>query len=1117
MSEDVTKWLDERGLGKYADVFEENEIGVLDLPLLSDDDLRELGLPMGPRKRLLAAISNSAEETKKDTLPLVQPPASGEAEHRQLTVMFCDLADSTALSQRLEAETYREVILSYQETCTHCVERYEGYLARLFGDGLLVYFGYPQAHEDDAERAIHAAIEVLREIRAPDENQGGADEIELAVRIGIATGPVLVGDIVGEGAAQESTVLGETPNLASRLQTLAGRNEIIVSPATQTLAGGRFTYRDLGPQKLKGMEAAVTCWRVTGERDSGSRFEATHGEHLVPLVGRDEERDMLLRRWHRASGGAGQIVLVSGEAGIGKSRLSRALREHVAEDTYTLLSYQCSPYHVSSALYPVINHLERAARFLSDDTPETRMDKLEQLLAESTDQVESAAPLLAALLSLPGENRYGAIGLTPAQQKDRTLSVLVDQLEGLASKQPVLVVFEDVHWVGPTTLELLDLIVERARRVCVLVLFTHRPEFTAAWTGEAHVTSIALNKLDPENCSALVEAVTAGQVLPSEVLEEIVEKTDGVPLFVEELTKTVIESGMLRAEAGRYVLDQPLTALAIPATLQDSLMARLDRLASAKDIAQIGAVIGREFGHELIEAVASLDASVLNEGLEKLAQAGLVFRRGTPPQVSYQFKHALIQDTAYASLLKSRRQQLHAKIGSTLESRFPELIESQPELAAHHLHQAGLTAPAIEYWHQAAKLASSRSAMNEAYSHLGAALNALETLPKTDDTRRLRLNLLAERVTPIIAVRSYSSPEMVELYEDAMSVYHELEGDTPQIFPIIYARWVFDFTGGRMKRALEHAEEFLTEAKRQNAPIPIIQGRRLYGSNLVMFGDPQEGYRHLALAELDESQSDEIGFFYGQDTLASLSCYVAFALCALGMFDQLSRRIEIALARAVEVNNPLSIAYVYGHMALLLNEIGDDAGLKRCLASMEATLDEHPIPLWVAILGYLQGVMRLTEDRSDQAVSLIQHGITVSEQLGVHYLRPIFQASLGRAYLAQDELTLAQDAVSRGLAEIDNGRDQWAKPELHRIRGDILALQQPDRAEAAYEEALNQARAYPNRLYELRAGMSLARCWSKRARRSEARKLLEAVCDSVCEPGQNRDYQEAKKVLLELT
>ena len=866
------------------------------------------------------------------------------------------------------------------------------------------------------------------------------------------------------------------------------------------------------------MEAALNCWRVTGERDSGNRFEATHGEHLAPLVGRHEERDMLLRRWHRASGRAGQIVLVSGEAGIGKSRLSRALREHVAEDTYTLLSYQCSPYHVSSALYPVINQLERAAGFFSNDSSETRMDKLEQLLAESTNQVESAAPLLAALLSLPGENRYGAIGLIPAQQKDRTLSVLVDQLEGLASKQPVLVVFEDLHWVDPTTLELLDLIVERARRLCVLVLFTHRPEFTSSWTGEAHVTSMALNKLDPENCSALVGAVTEGHVLPSEVLEEIVEKTDGVPLFVEELTKTVIESGILRAEAGRYVLDQPLTSLAIPATLQDSLMARLDRLASVKDIAQVGAVIGREFGHELIEAVAELDSSVLNEGLEKLAHAGLVFRRGTPPQASYQFKHALIQDTAYSSLLKSRRQQLHAKIGSTLESYFPELIESQPELAAHHLQQAGLTAPAIEYWHQAGKLASSRSAMNEAYSHLGAALNALETLPKTDDTRRLRLSLLAERVTPIIAVRSYSSPEMVELYEDAMSVYRELEGDTPQIFPIIYAGWVFDFTGGRMKQALERAEEFLTEAKRQNAPIPIIQGRRLYGSNLIMFGAPQEGYRHLelALAALDESQSDEIGFFYGQDTLASVSCYVAFALCALGRFEQLSRRIEIALARAVEVNNPLSIAYVYGHMALLLNEIGDDAGLKRCLASMEATLDEHPIPLWVAILGYLQGVMRLTEDRSDEAVSLIQHGITVSEQLGFHYLRPIFQASLGRAYLAQDELTLAQDAVSRGLAEIDNGRDQWAKPELHRIRGDILALQQPDRAESAYEEALNQARAYPNRLYELRAGVSLARCWGKRARRSEARELLEAICNSVCEPGQNRDYHEASKLLTEL-
>lgn len=828
---------------------------------------------------------------------------------------------------------------------------------------------------------------------------------------------------------------------------------------------------------------------------------------------------MLMRRWQRASDGAGEVVSLSGEAGIGKSRLARGLRERLADQAHTALTYQCSPYHLSSALYPIINHLERAAGFSSEDDAGTKLDKLEQLLDRTAVDAEHAGPFLASLLTLPGEQRYGAIDLTPAQQKDQTLGILAEMVEGLASRRPVLMVFEDVHWVDPTTLELLDLLVERIPANSVLALFTHRPEFTPTWIGEAHVTSIALSKLGPENCTSLISSVTGDRSLPDDVLREIVEKTDGVPLFVEELTKTVIESGMLRSEAGSYLLDQPLTALAIPATLQDSLMARLDRLASVKDIAQIGAVIGREFGHELLEAVAELDHSTLAEGLAKLTEAGLVFRRGTPPQASYLFKHALIQDTAYASLLKSRRQQLHAKIASVLESRFRALIDSQPELAAHHLDQASLSAQAIDYWHRAATLAASRSAMHEAYNHLDAALAAQKTLPQSDENLRLRLDLLVERIAPILAVRSYSSPELAELYEDAMSIYKTIGGDTPQIFPIIYARWVYDFTSGNMSDALNRGQEFLATAMRQNARSPIIVGRRLCATVMIMSRAAGEGCRQMeeALDDLDEALSDRVGFVYGQDVLAATSTYHSLGLCAVGQFDRMRLRIEIALERAASVDHALTNSYVNGHLGLLFSEMRDDAGLARCVATMESTLGEHPMPIWNLMLDYLRGMTALLKGRNDTAVELIEKTRGAMDSMGFGYWRAVYDGNLARAQLARSQNEAASEAVARAFAAIERGGDAWMEPELHRIRGDILAAGEGPgiEVEAAYKQAISHARAHPNRLYELRAAVSLARHWRDDGRTTESMELLDSVCGSIPQSGDIRDLREAKALLSE--
>ena len=720
MPEDVNEWLEELGLGQYADAFEENAIDAEVLPELTDLDLEKMGVKLGHRKKLLKAIS-AFEPTGGVHTPAVPiaekdpPPATGEAERRQLTVMFCDLVGSTALSQRLDPEDLREINRAYQDACKAAIERYEGYVARYMGDGVLAYFGYPQAHEDDAERAIHAGLSVIDSVTALRD-----EKMELAVRVGVATGPVVVGDLIGEGASQESAVVGETPNLAARLQALAAKNTVVIGPGTHDLTGGRFEYEDLSEQTLKGIAEPVRAWRVKDKRDQGSRFETVHAENISPMVGRDEELEILYRRWQRAAEGEGQVVLISGEAGIGKSRLSRSIRERISNQPHATLSYQCSPFHVNSTLHAIISHLERGAKFAGGDSNDQKLDKLEALMSAAGQTDHKAMALFASLLSLTAEERYGPLVGTAPQLKDLTLAALLERIEHLASEQCILMVFEDVHWIDPTTLDLLDLLdllINRVVDARVLVILTHRPEFEGTWVGEAHVTTITLNKLAPRNCTSLVSSITGGRALPDEVLEEIVDKTNGVPLFIEELTKTIIESGMLRAEDERFVLERPLVSLAIPATLRDSLMARLDRLAAVKDIAQIGAVIGREFDHELIREVAGISDNELNAALKKLSDAGLVFRRGTPPYATYLFKHALVQDTAYESLLKSRRQQLHGKIASTLEISFPTLVENQPELAAHHFFEADLTVQAVKYWRQAGLLAGQRSAVSEAISH----------------------------------------------------------------------------------------------------------------------------------------------------------------------------------------------------------------------------------------------------------------------------------------------------------------------------------------------------------------------------------------------------------------
>jgi class 3 adenylate cyclase len=737
-SVDVAAWLHGLGLQQYEQAFRENAIDDAVLLELTADDLKDLGVSLvGHRRKLLAAIAALRSESGPEPRAEARGVADTSiAERRHLTVMFCDLVGSTALSTRYDPEDLRAIIGTYHRCCTEVVERNGGFVAKYMGDGVLAYFGYPQAHEHDAERAVRAGLAVVETVPKLDTGAG----VPLQVRIGIATGLVVVGDLIGTGAAQEQAVVGETPNLAARLQALAEPGTVVIAASTRRLTSGLFEYRDLGTVSAKGFGDPVQVWQVTGASAVESRFEALRTA-TTPLVGRGEEIELLLRRCELAKAGDGQVVLISGEPGIGKSRIAETILERLSNEPYTRLRYFCSPHHQDSALYPTIMQLERAAGFRREDTAEQRLDKLEALLRRATNDLAEALPLLAALLSIPVADRYPSLDLSPQKQKEKTLKALLAQAEGLAAPQPVLMVYEDVHWSDPTTRELLDLLIDRVPSLSVLLIVIFRPEFAPPWIGRPQVTLLSLNRLPPRRRAEMIMQVTGGRALPKEIADQIVDRTDGVPLFIEELTKAVVESGILTEIGDSYALAGPVAPLAIPTSLQASLLPRIDRLAPTREVAQIAATLGRQFSHELISAVATMPKHQLDDALSKLVRAELIFRRGTPPDAEYTFKHALVQDAAYGTLLRSRRQQLHARVATTLESQFPEIAAAQPTLLAQHCDKADLIEKAIDYRLKAGQKAIEHSAMTEAEAQLRKGLDLLARMPDGTEHQQHELEL----------------------------------------------------------------------------------------------------------------------------------------------------------------------------------------------------------------------------------------------------------------------------------------------------------------------------------------------------------------------------------------
>ena len=682
----IAEWLDELGLSEHTERFVENKIDVAVLPLLTDEDLKEIGIPLGHRRKILAAINQGTRAAQP--APVAGPAPSTELkgrdapERRYMTVLFSDLVGSTALSARMDPEDLREVITAYQTCVAEAVGRFGGFVAKYMGDGALVYFGYPEAHEDDPERAVRAALELVAAVARLTTHS------LLQTRVGIASGQVIVGDLIGRGASQEQAIVGKTPNLAARLQSLAEPNTVVIAESTRKLLGDLFEYQDLGPKDLKGIDEPAPAWAVMRPSSLESRFEALHTSGLTQLVGRQEELELLLRRWWKATEGEGQVVLLSGEPGIGKSRLIAALSERLATEPHARLRYFCSPQHTDSALYPIISQLERAAGFTHDDNAPTKLDKLDALLARSFTPATDA-PSSPTLLSLPNEGRYPTTEMSPQQRRQRTLEALINQIVALAEQSPVVMIVEDIHWVDPTTLEVLGRGIDRIKSVGVLLIITYRPEFDPPWLGRPYVTALTLNRLGERDIASMIDRVQGNKPLPDNIRQDIIERTDGIPLFVEEMTKAVLEAEG-EGDARKTAAAVPSSAMAVPASLHASLMSRLDRLGPAKEIAQIGAAIGREFSHALLQAAVRKPEAELVAALDRLITAGLLFQQGVAPQATYLFKHALVQDAAYGTLLREPRRALHARIAETLESQFTDIAESQPEFLARHCTEAGL-------------------------------------------------------------------------------------------------------------------------------------------------------------------------------------------------------------------------------------------------------------------------------------------------------------------------------------------------------------------------------------------------------------------------------------------
>ncbi len=1084
---DLSHWLGQFGLEPLASVLADNDVDLDILPDLTEPDLEKLGISLGHRRKLLKAIATlrgSPERPPEKLERQLAPPAAGapaaEAERRQVTVLFSDLVGSTALATALDPEDLGRLIKRYQDACAGSVARFDGYIAKFMGDGVLAYFGYPQAHEDDAERSVRAALAIVDAVRQTLRPDG----LPLQTRVGIATGLVVVGDIVGTGAAREESIVGETPNLAARLQTLAEPNSVLISEATCRLLGGSFEYQNLGEHELKGFAKPIAVWRVLGEAPVASRFAAARAAGLSPFVGRIQEMGLLLERWHLAREGEGQTVVLTAEPGMGKSRLVEALFARIGDEPHRRLVLQCSPYYTNTAFHPVMRQIEQAAGFLPNDSPARKLDKIENLFTKAGTPAFPTAALLADLFSLPTDGRYPPLELTPVQRKTATVSALVDHLIRVSASEPILFVLEDAHWIDPTTQEFLTRLIDTIGPARVLVIVTARTEYASPWVGRDHVLALALGRLGKAQCAEIVAGVAAEHAVPPDVIEEILAKTDGVPLFVEELTRTVAESPVPGG-------------LAVPSTLQDSLMARLDRLGKAKEVAQVAAAIGRQFPHSLLAAVSPVASDELDAALARLIEANMVFPQSRTVEPSYSFKHALTRDVAYDSLLRARRQQLHERIARTLEERFPRAIADDPEILAHHFSRAELYERACDYSERAGERAVARSAYAEAVAHFNTALTDASRMPHGKDRDQRELDILLKCGPALIIFKGYRNIGVEDVYRRAYDLAKAGAVDR-HLFKAAWGLWFCANMARRTDVARDRAEELVAVAQGLDDEALFLEALHCRWSTAFFCGDvpraladSREGIRHY-----DPDRHAKLGGeFGGHDPGVCAHVVLAMSLAQAGNPREAAISAERSLALARNLNQPSSLVHAITNAMITHQIIGDRDAILRMGAQMADVAGKFNLPLQRSIANFYLAWANACGARLDDQLKVME-----SEFARISHVVPLpqhFAALLASVRLEAGHPTQAIELLDPILETVREPGVGFYLPEIRRLRGEAL-LQLGDGQTAAaaseFESAIAIAKQQRSQLFQLRAALSLARLWAARGAPERGRApLVEAV------------------------
>jgi predicted ATPase len=1002
----------------------------------------------------------------------------------------------------MDPEDLREVISGYQKCVAETVQRFGGFVAKYMGDGVLIYFGYPQAHEDDAERAVLELIQAVSGLKS---------SAPLQTRVGIATGLVVVGDLVGAGEAQERGIVGETPNLAARLQGIAEPNTVVIAESTRKLFGNLFDLHDFGAQNLKGISGPVKAWAVLRPASVESRFEALHGSRLTELVGREEELELLVRRWSKAKTGKGQVVLLSGEAGIGKSRLTAALSQRIENEPHTQLRYFCSPYHQDSALFPFIIQLERAAEFTRDDTVDQKLEKLRVLLAPNARADEIA--LFAELLSLPSS--APDLNVSPQRKREMLFEAALHQLAALSRSRPVLIVFEDVHWIDPTSRELLDLTLVRVSRMPFLIVVSFRPEFQHAWSGQTHVTTLVLSRLGERDGAALVEQVAGNAGLSRDTIDEIVERADGVPLFVEELTKAVLESGDQDSKVAAMLEASSLPKLAVPATLHASLLARLDRLGPiVKEVGQIGA--GREFSYELVQQVAQRPDPELRSGLDRLVESGLLFCRGVAPLAFYIFKHALVQDAAYGTLLRARRQELHARVAAVLDQNFADLVERQPELLAHHLTAAGDVERAVDQWLRAGQYAAARSTPLEAISHFERGLAALSGLPEKAAREGRETELQLARGLSLFTAKGFSAVEAPKAYARARELA-ERRGDRRQQFMAVYGLWQSANGAGTIRDCRKLSDQLLQLTAGKSDDELHLQAHHSAWATSMFAGDPAAAREHSEtgrrLYDPERHRSHRL-LYGGHDPGVCADSLGALGYWLLGYPERALAVGSAALALAERIAHPFSLELAWIYNGMLRLDCGEPTLALQQLDAAEALASEQRLG-FIFEPRFVRGAALRAQGASEESVACLCAGL--ASQLGARNFRPHGLACLAEAMALEGKHEASLAAARDGLkVQAETGYGWW-DAELHRHEGIALAgLNRLDESRHALEAALCVAQKQRAKAYELRASMSLARLWRDQGKVSEACELLAPVYGWFTEGHNTRDLKEAKALLEDL-